>query len=306
MRFPITTEKTEFESTNFVNLSEALQESLQDMDIINPKTYEAKQKYFDLPIEEGLMLKCLSKFFDLTSNFHVGCSADIRPPSFAFYMFKGSADTREGAFNFYYRRMLKLSTFLENTSFRNERGVRDLESLARAYNQRENYGEKIGISWNGWTGDEDKQFGKTGFSGANISLEFDSNFLKEFDGVDDLSKEPWAFKSPLYGKCTPFYQLAKNTKLAEIIKEYHKQKEKLNHYHPQFILSYNLSILNYSIDDVLFGIFQVANKIFSTKEDIETNKNIIIESCSSYIPAPENFDFYKENHLYFKLGGGNK
>jgi len=75
MRFPI---KTKFVKSKyprivadgivFVNLSDALQESLQDIGIIDPKTHELRQEYFDLSIEEGPVLGCMNEFFDLTGN----------------------------------------------------------------------------------------------------------------------------------------------------------------------------------------------------------------------------------------------
>jgi len=312
MRFPI---KTKFVKSKyprivadgivFVNLSDALQESLQDIGIIDPKTHELRQEYFDLPIEEGPVLGCMNEFFDLTGNFHVGCHLDARPASFGFYASKGSSETRKGAFTLDYQRDMKLSVFLGN-AFRNTKGVRDLEALARCYNQIEDCKESIGISWSGWTGgisEESRMFSspKYGFSGLGIDLEFDGQLATRLQGIDSLEEQQSWFSSPHYGKQPPLHKPGKDTKLMEIIQKYHEQKEKLNHHHSQFIYGYNLLALGYSVGDVLFGIMQMGSRIFPTKKDVDANRDRIMQACSTYTPAPEDFDFLRENRLHLQL-----
>jgi hypothetical protein len=169
MRFPIKTKQESF-GTVYANLSDALQESLADRGTIDPKS-EAVDSHFDLPIEEGPLLTCLSWFYDMAGNFHVGCTTDLRPPSFGFGVSQGSYDTREGAFSFNYWKQLKLSVFWDNHSFRNVHRVRDLDALAEAYNNHDNCTEKIGLGWSGWTGKE-YESRKTGFSSRSLALEF--------------------------------------------------------------------------------------------------------------------------------------
>jgi len=296
MRFPIITKKTEW-GIEFVNLSEALEECLKDMNIIDPKTHEPRQDYFDLPIDEGPLLGCLSDFFDLKGNFHVGCTADIRPPSFSHSISRGSGDTREGLFQLYYSRELKLSTFLENSSFRNKRGLRDLKGLARAYNQRGNYEETLGIGWHGWIGDQDESGRKYLFTGAFIGLEFDGEFLKEINGVNSFNEEQGP-RGPLYGEGTPFYHYGEGTRVPEIAKKYQEQKGNLEH--PQY--AYHLPRLGLSIADVLFGVLQIGAKLFPVKRDLDEDR--IRGACSSYRPVPEDFDLFKEHNLYWDLTGG--
>jgi hypothetical protein len=317
-RFPILKETTkirlgkeEVPVTRFSNLSDALIESLKDMHIINPETGKSRYRYFQLPIEEGPLLQCLFEFFDMTGDFHVGCSADTRSPSFGFYKSEGFGDTRAGRFSLGYTRKLKLSTFFRNASFRNERGVRDLNALAHAYNKKRNSKERVSVGWHGWVGEErkDRRYGdsgKTGFCGTSIGLEFDGNFLERINGIEIFDEELCRFSSPLYGRHSPLLHLGEGTKLMEITQTYHKRKGELTHYHPQFIYAYNLHDLGYTIADAFYGIMQIAENILSSKKDIAVNQDTIRSACSGYKLIPRNFDTMKETRLYFDCGGGSR
>ncbi len=298
MRFPIIKNKHKI---GFSNLSDALRDSLQDIGIIDPKTYKLNQEYFDLQIMEGPLLGCLSKFFYLKGNFHVGCTADERPPSFGFGIGIGSSDTREGSFALGYTRILKLSTFFKNRSFRNANGNRDLEELAKAYNNIENYEEKIGISWTGWTGwvdwsssDEPR---RVGFATISLSLEFEGRYFKNVGGINHLGTKS-SVGGPLYKNCTPFYQIGKGTKLSEMAEKYEENKDKLPHHHPQFMYCYNLPELGYNINDAVIGLLQIGCRIFPPKIEIAKNQDMVVKACSDYSPIPKDFDFLKENRLF--------
>ncbi len=291
MRFPIMTEKNRHGFERFTNLSGALQESLMDMKIVD-ETGKAVQNYFDLPIEEGPLLGCLSEFFDLTGDFHVGCTLDKRPSSFGFYASKGDSQTREGAFSLAYRRDLKLDVFFKNRSFRNERQHRDLHALANAYNRTENCEESVGITWHGWTGELSRAFPdrepmKTGFRVAYVGLEFDGKFLMRIEGFENLRNvEDCSSFGPLYGKRSPLYQYGSDTALTELVEKYDAQGTP-GALRAQRISGHDAAGLGYGVGDAMFGIIQIGGKLFPTKIDIESNSGMIIKSCSVYAPAPE-------------------
>ena len=137
-------------------ISDALRESLIDMGVVDKTTGKPTQDYFDLNIEEGPILGLAQKAYDMEGTFHVGCVADIRPPSFHYDTHVGDSQTKNGMTYLGYRRDLRLTTFTDHGAFRKESSikgsVRDLEELSIALNEREIYEEKFGIYWQGWSG----------------------------------------------------------------------------------------------------------------------------------------------------------
>jgi hypothetical protein len=159
MRFPILTKhigltkKSPLVSTN---LSDHLVSSLFAMGIIESSADGwpiFNQYHFDLPIANGPLLDMLNYQSDMEGRFHVGCSADFRPPSFSFTSYNGSIDNLEGVFTLAYERRLKFSVFHQNLWLRDDdNGPRDLMKLAHVYNDPANYIEEIRLRWDGWTG----------------------------------------------------------------------------------------------------------------------------------------------------------
>lgn len=166
MRFPIVRKPVSW--IEYANLSSALQESLFDAGIIDPITGEARQDYFELPIEGGSILSYLDSTFELTGEFHVGCSIDLRPPNFRFSATKGNRG--EGA-AFGYKRKLDFDVFQRENFFRKGYGmkpIRDLSALSAAYNQRGNYRESVFLEW--WRDLSGKYYY------SSVSLDFQGDF----------------------------------------------------------------------------------------------------------------------------------
>jgi hypothetical protein len=108
----------------------------------------------------------------------------------------------------------------------------------------------------------------------------------------------------LYGNQSPFFIPGKGSRFEEIAKMYHQKKGELSHHHPQFMYIHILSELGYTPTDALLGILQISEKVLKPKISVKGNESKITEAVSSYKIAPQDFDFLKENKLYFSLGGG--
>jgi hypothetical protein len=240
------------------NISTGLEDALVDAGIITP---DKRPDYFNLPIQKTPVLELVGKVFDLgKGKFHIGCSTDRRPPSFGFY-------TGFGDFQLWCKRTLKFQGSDPYGPFfrkRDSKGnhVRDLEALARAYNQKGNYLERLSLAL------------RAGMH-PTISLEFDNGLLTKSNLRHALSD--WnVFEGFLVN---PFYKLAKDTKLGKIAKSYKKSTA--------LIQPKDITKLGYSVADVAFGFLQLAGKI--CRKDIEANREIIYKTFSAYKPALKNY-----------------
>lgn len=275
------------------NLSEALQESLEDSHIINPKTHNTRRRYFDLPIEEGPLLACLLSFYDLQGGFHVGCVADVRPPNFSFYSGKGSSETLEGRFDLGYGRVISPVVFIDSGGLRNERYVRDITAVSEAFNRRTDCTESLGFCWDGKV---DRKDG--GYVSMGLSLSFDGDLLTKIHGIDNLDKDYWSF-NPSAARRMPLVEASKDTVLCEISEKYNKYKDRLSHHHPQFMYSYVLQELGYDVKDVLIGVLQTAAAMLPPKKPVKENTSQIEKAASDYKLAPKEFDFNKYAGIHF-------
>jgi len=270
MRFPLGFTEEGF--PRYKRLSDALQESLMDCGIIDPVTRRPMQEWFKLDIPEGPLLECLAQAFELRGDFHVGCTADIRPPSFSFSASAGADNSREGSFTIIYGRMLKEDVFLDNASFRKASAisssghVRDLEALAKAYQRLENYEESVGLHWNGWTGDETPH-GKCGFRHMGVSVTFTESVLIDVDHLYYLTSASHVAGGPRYAVSNPFYEIGDGTVLKEIVRACHAGNGQ-----PKSV----------RVSDVIYGIIQLASKVIPPKADIIAGRALVTEACTPY------------------------
>lgn len=106
------------------------------------------QDRFTLMIKKGPIVVLLEKMIpEFVCLFHIGCSADGRPPSFEYTEKYG--DTKGKKMVFSYRRNLSMGLFVRNEHFRDTKGTRDLEALALALSDPGNYDEHIIFSYSG-------------------------------------------------------------------------------------------------------------------------------------------------------------
>ncbi len=239
MRFPIVVKRGFGEHIEYSNLSAGLQESLRDLGVLDPKTNQPRQNYFDLEIAETPLVVCLNEFFDLTPQFHIGCSLDERPPSFSFLASSGSYETREGKFHLSYTRHLKWDVFACGDFLRNDQGHRDLHATASAFNDRKNYVEGISVGWHGWSGEMigDR---KSGFYGDRVYLEMDAQRPERSKLVYQEKLEP---------------------KLRALIEGNLPQGQ------------------DYPVSDAIFSLMKMASRVFATKLDVDSNRQKIEKAC---------------------------
>lgn len=284
-------------------ISDALRESLIDMGVVDKTTGKPTQDYFDLNIEEGPILGLAQKAYDLEGTFHVGCTADLRPPSFHYGFSVGDSQTKKGMTYLDYKRVLRLTTFTDNYAFRKEssvikRSVRDLEELSKALNERENYKETFGIYWRGWSGKygpalfRPKEKTKNWFAGEAIELDFENGFCTGFDGIDNV------FGNPKEGFNIPFHKLSKGTML-EVVAQLARDKV----WAGRILRSYDIDNTEVKLEDLMTGILQVAEKILPAKIPTEELGQEIIKACSGFKMAPKGYNFTKESEFRSKHGG---
>ena len=241
MRFPIIVKVRYGTYPEYADISAGLQESLRSEGILDTETNEARQGHFDLAIEESPLFVCLSEFFDMTGQFHVGCSVDERPPSFSFSVEKMLED---GEVSLAYSMEMDFDVFKANGYFRKPDGTRDILKTAEALNG--NCKESVGLYYT---------TRRSGFTTFRAELEFYDDRLRSsnFNGLVDP-------KSPLYRIADDGIKVvAKNIRDGQLIGT------------------------GYMSSDLVFGLLQIAGRIFPTKSAIESNKNRIVETCSGYM-----------------------
>jgi len=138
-----------------------------------------EQKSFALNIEKGPILLFLETIIpNLVCLFHIGCSSDMRPPSFEYTLKYG--DIRHELFIFSYQRTIYPGFFGSQNWFHDCNELRDLEAVARALSNPENYLEKISLSYSG-EGD-DRGLCQT----IRLDLHFENNQLISMRGLDEV------------------------------------------------------------------------------------------------------------------------
>ncbi|MFA5169645.1 MAG: hypothetical protein WC386_01265 [Candidatus Paceibacterota bacterium] len=106
------------------------------------------QKSFSLEIEKGTLFTFLETLIpDMECLLHIGCSADIRPPSFEYTLKHG--DIRKKILTFSYKRTLQPRVFFEKDLLHDCNGLRDLESVARELSNLQNCTEEITLFCSG-------------------------------------------------------------------------------------------------------------------------------------------------------------
>lgn len=284
-------------------ISDALRESLIDVGVVDKTTGNPTQDYFDLNIEEGPILGLAQKAYDLEGTFHVGCTADLRSPSFQYDVHVGDSQTKKGMTYLCYGRYLRLTTFTDNDAFRKESSitkcsVRDLEELSKALNKKENYKETFGIYWQGWSGKYDpalfrpNEKTKCSFAGEAIELDFENGFCTEFSGIDNV------FGNPKEGFSVPFHKLSKDTRL-EAVAQLARNKV----WAGRKLRSYDIENTEVKLEYLMTGILQIAEKILPAKIPTEKLESEIIKACSEFKMAPKDYDFTKESNFRSKHGG---
>lgn len=104
------------------------------------------QRIFSLPTRRGPFLSLLMDLIpNLLCEFHVGCVLDQRPPNFGYQGLK--KEVGENKLTFYYWRDLTSQVFAANKWFHDAQGLRDLEAVAVAMSDPQNYEEVIGFAW---------------------------------------------------------------------------------------------------------------------------------------------------------------
>ena len=151
MRFPIVLHEVVPGSCRVepTNLSLHLIHSLSDQGIVDIRADRfVGPDCFELPIESGPILTALERTWYLRGEFHVGCTADKRSPSFSFEAAQDSIHATTGQFVVRYERELTFEAFEVHQSYRDPKTRnRDLLQLAHAYNLPGNHVERAIHAW---------------------------------------------------------------------------------------------------------------------------------------------------------------
>lgn len=150
-----------------------------------------EQTRFDLVIEKGQVVHFLEKLIpDFVCLFHIGCSTDSRPPSFEYTIKYG--DLRVSRLVFSYRRTLLPGVFFKNNWFHDCTETRDLEAVADALSDPQNYSEEITLSYRG----KDENYDGLGRT-TSLRLLFKNNLLHRIIGFDEIQEN--FFKNNIKG-----------------------------------------------------------------------------------------------------------
>ena len=96
------------------------------------------QESFSLAIKKGPIFSCLEKLESHPVGlFHIGCSSDVRPPSFEYTIKYG--DIRQQLLVFSYQRIVCANTFGRENFFHDSCQLRDLEAVAQALSDPRKY-----------------------------------------------------------------------------------------------------------------------------------------------------------------------
>jgi len=137
---------------------------------------------FSLPIRKGPFISLLESLIPhpLIFEFHVGCVLDRRPPNFGYE--SSSRENNGVKLTFYYWRRLNLEVFQENAWFHDESQMRDLEAVADAMSQPENYEELIGLAGSY----RDDGLGRC----KQIKLRLKGEQCQNFENLEAIQEEP--------------------------------------------------------------------------------------------------------------------
>ncbi len=271
MRFPLHHKRLDSETGNirYDSLSTALTEALRERNAIRPISADHSPPYFYLPIEEGPVLSLLSQFYELDGEFHVGCSSDHRPPSFIFHHQVRDSE-RNGEWYVGYRRELKLGVFQQrdffhkpavSLYFKTGEKVRDLDTLAEAYNSPSNYEESLTIIWSGRGVGRDGS--PSGYVNLRLSADFNEGKMTTLNLVDLLCGTS-VLGSQSNSESNLFLSSAKDLPLSRIASEYHSKQGEMRQHSVEEVLA----TIGYSPAEVLLGVLQVAERVIPPQKGI--------------------------------------
>jgi hypothetical protein len=292
MRFPIKMKKVFDWSDKLTtaNLSDGLISSLCDMGIMTftfEDLWQPNQRFYDLPIEDCPLLSLLTDVVNLEGDFHIGCTADYRPPWFQFYTTIGLPESSEGEIELSYLRELKLSTFFENNAIRNRTTEnRELIRLANLYNISGNYSEGIKLYWSSGLTDKCVPSGFVWYSPESIELTFIDGYLtsvtpyKRKEGREIDINHPHLLEHYIFG-----------TKWEELKNG------------PNNCLNVNgLNEINANVEELLEGLIVIVNRIYPNHKEIDRKR--IKEVSSHYSIPPRSYKPYCDfDYIHEKLGG---
>lgn len=146
-----------------------------------------EQKSFSLFIRKGPFLSLLEELVPsrLICEFHVGCVMERRPPNFGY---RSSKERNGGRLFFYYWRDVTEEVFAQSR-FHDKNGLRDLEAVALAMSNPQNYEELIGLGWDG----PFEGFGRC----SQVKVHFKNEQWAGIERWEELQEDP--LKSALNG-----------------------------------------------------------------------------------------------------------
>lgn len=165
--------------------SSALNEILSDKGLLDKSS-------FSLPIKMRpafQYLDYLEKRYGLefVREFHVGCSADDRPPNIRY-----TAERKDwkGVMYLSCEQWLTYEAFSRNRYFHDANGLRDLEAVSKAMNNKKNIEERVLVGWSG----SEKALGTSPFPcerRGNFEIHIDRNTWEHVDGIDNFFEETY-------------------------------------------------------------------------------------------------------------------